>query len=189
MSFLILFASVMIVLAVGLLLGFIISLASHFLSVPKEERIEQIEELLPGANCGACGFAGCAAYAEAIVLNGAPLTQCTSLNADGLQKIGEIMGQKVEAQAEPEKAFIACHAAPFDKEATQFLYSFTAVWLTATAVLFFTKVRKSANTAALEAAVVLKFVPSTLFIAINEIGLSSIGKSVFPVGSVSTCVR
>lgn len=122
MSFLILFASVMIVLAVGLLLGFIISLASHFLSVPKEERIEQIEELLPGANCGACGFAGCAAYAEAIVLNGAPLTRCTSLNADGLQQIGEIMGQKVEAQAEPEKAFIACHAAPFDKEATQFLY-------------------------------------------------------------------
>ena len=53
MSFLILFASVMIVLAVGLLLGFIIALASHFLSVPKEERIEQIEELLLGANCGA----------------------------------------------------------------------------------------------------------------------------------------
>ena len=111
MSFLILFASVMIVLSVGLLLGFIIALASRFLSVPKEERIEQIEEILPGANCGACGFAGCAAYAEA------------SLSADGLRKIGGIMGQKVEAQAEPEKAFIACHAAAADAPERQFLYS------------------------------------------------------------------
>lgn len=123
MSFLILFASVMIVLSVGLLLGFIIALASRFLSVPKEERIEQIEETLPGANCGACGFAGCAAYAEAVVLNGAPLTRCTSLSADGLRKIGGIMGQKVEAQAEPEKAFIACHAAAADAPERQFLYS------------------------------------------------------------------
>ena len=123
MSFLILFASVMIVLFVGLLLGFIIALASRFLSVPKEERIEQIEEILPGANCGACGFAGCAAYAEAVVLNGAPLTRCTSLSADGLRKIGGIMGQKVEAQAEPEKAFIACHAAAADAPERQFLYS------------------------------------------------------------------
>lgn len=123
MSFLILFVSVLIVFAIGLLLGLIIASASHFLAVRKEVRIEQIGEILPGANCGACGYAGCAAYAEAIILEGAPANKCTSLTAEGLAKIAEITGQETAAAGEPEKAFIACHALPFASEALSFEYN------------------------------------------------------------------
>lgn len=123
MSFLILFASVLIVFVIGLLLGFIIAAASHFLAVKKEERIGQIEAVLPGANCGACGYAGCAAYAEAIISEGAPANKCTSLTADGLAQIGKITGRETTAAGEPEKAFIACHAQPFAPESQRFDYN------------------------------------------------------------------
>ena len=108
MSFLILFTSVLIVFCIGLLLGFVIAAASHFLAVKKEERIGQIEAVLPGANCGACGYAGCAAYAEAIISEGAPANKCTSLTADGLAQKEKITGRETAVAGESEKAFIAC---------------------------------------------------------------------------------
>lgn len=122
MSFFILFVSVIIVLGIGLLLGFIIALASYFLSVQRVARVEEVQELLPGANCGACGYAGCSAYAEAVVTEGASLSCCTSLTKEALNAIAAIMGLTVEAQAEPLKAYIACHASPFSPEGQQFQY-------------------------------------------------------------------
>lgn len=123
MSFLILFISVLIVFVIGLLLGLIIAVASHFLAVKKEPRIEEIVEILPGANCGACGYAGCAAYAEAIITEGVSANKCTSLTAEGLVQISKIAGQEVIVAVEPEKAFIACHALPFEPENLSFDYN------------------------------------------------------------------
>jgi len=62
--------------ALGALLGVALAFASRLFSVSKDERLLQVEEALPGANCGACGYAGCAAYAEAIIAGEAPLTLC-----------------------------------------------------------------------------------------------------------------
>ena len=52
---------VLIVGGCGLLFGCLLAFASVIFNVAKDDRIERIEEALPGANCGACGFAGCAA--------------------------------------------------------------------------------------------------------------------------------
>ena len=55
-----------IVAAIGLIAGIILTIASKLMFVPVDERVAAIEEILPGANCGACGFAGCADYAAAL---------------------------------------------------------------------------------------------------------------------------
>jgi Na+-translocating ferredoxin:NAD+ oxidoreductase subunit B len=47
-----------------------LAIADKFLTVPEDPRIGKVLECLPGANCGGCGFAGCADYARAIVLKG-----------------------------------------------------------------------------------------------------------------------
>jgi electron transport complex protein RnfB len=53
----------------GIVLGVILSLANRYLHVQEDPRIDVVEKLLPGYNCGACGTPGCRAFAEAI-LNG-----------------------------------------------------------------------------------------------------------------------
>ena len=60
----------------GLFFGFMLAVAAKFLGVKKNERLERIIQALPGINCGACGFAGCAAYAAALAANKAALTLC-----------------------------------------------------------------------------------------------------------------
>lgn len=51
----------------GLLLGLGLAIAADYLKVEIDERIETITALLPQYNCGACGYPGCAGFAEAIV--------------------------------------------------------------------------------------------------------------------------
>lgn len=58
----------LIVLAVlGALMGIMLSLAGIYLAVKEDPRIDVIEKLLPGYNCGACGVPGCRAFATGIV--------------------------------------------------------------------------------------------------------------------------
>ena len=72
-----------IVGGIGLIFGCLLAYASIVFKVEKDDRIERIEEELPGANCGACGFAGCSAYASAIVEKGASVS---------IEPDGDIMG-------------------------------------------------------------------------------------------------
>ncbi len=92
--------------AVGALFGVILSEADKKLAVANDERWEKINAELGGANCGACGYAGCAAYAEAIVAGKAPITKCPSANVEA---IASVMGVKVEAEA-PKKAYVRCQS-------------------------------------------------------------------------------
>jgi electron transport complex protein RnfB len=48
-------------------MGAVLSLASKYLAVVEDPRIDEVEKLLPNYNCGACGTPGCRAFAEAIV--------------------------------------------------------------------------------------------------------------------------
>jgi Na+-translocating ferredoxin:NAD+ oxidoreductase RNF subunit RnfB len=53
----------LVMAVLGLLFGTVLALASRFLKVEEDPRIEQVETMLPGSNCGACGEAGCRALA------------------------------------------------------------------------------------------------------------------------------
>lgn len=78
--------------AVGLVLGALLALASKIFAVEKDERAEQITEVLPGANCGSCGFAGCSAYAEAISKGEAKINCCSPGGQSASDAIADIMG-------------------------------------------------------------------------------------------------
>ena len=54
---------VIIVCVVGIVAGVLLTIAAKIMYVPVDERVEQLTEALPGANCGGCGFAGCSDYA------------------------------------------------------------------------------------------------------------------------------
>jgi electron transport complex protein RnfB len=84
-----------------------LALAAKFLAVKEDPRVEAMEEILPGANCGGCGYAGCADYAKAVVLDGEKINLCAPGGADVLAKIAAAMG--VEASAEEKKvAVVMC---------------------------------------------------------------------------------
>ncbi len=59
--------AVAILAGLGVLLGFGLAVAAKVLYVKPDTRVEDISAILPNANCGACGYPGCAGYAEAIV--------------------------------------------------------------------------------------------------------------------------
>lgn len=96
-----------VVAVIGLLIGFGLVFAGKKFHVDVDERVGLVRDCLPGNNCGACGFAGCDAVAEAIVNGTAPVNACPVNNAAALAQIGEIMGQAAEA---PKKrtAFVHC---------------------------------------------------------------------------------
>jgi electron transport complex protein RnfB len=77
---------------VGLLLGLGLALASKKLSVPKDPRVERIEEVLPAANCGGCGYPGCGAFADAVVKGLAPPGGCVAAGAGVNARIASILG-------------------------------------------------------------------------------------------------
>jgi len=97
----------------GLVLGTLLGFASDKFKVQVDERIPKVREVLPGANCGGCGYAGCEAYATAVVEEGAPLTACVVGGAACAAKIAEIMGAEVKVEATDKKvakkvAFVKC---------------------------------------------------------------------------------
>ena len=77
-------------------LGVILAVSAKVFAVKTDERIEKINEYLPGANCGGCGYTGCAALAQAIVEGKAEVNACNSVSEEALTRIGEIMGVKAE---------------------------------------------------------------------------------------------
>ncbi len=91
----------------GLIFGALLSVASKIFAVEKDERIPKIEECLPGANCGGCGFAGCSALADAIVKGEAKVNSCPVGGNEAAEKIAAIMGIKAET-SERMTAFVIC---------------------------------------------------------------------------------
>ncbi len=92
----------------GGLLGLGLAVASRKLAVKKDERVEQVEDVLPGVNCGACGFAGCAAYADAIVNKSAEIALCTPGGSPVTSQLSDIMGIKVELSGTKYVAKVHC---------------------------------------------------------------------------------
>ncbi|RRD94917.1 RnfABCDGE type electron transport complex subunit B [Clostridiales bacterium COT073_COT-073] len=92
----------------GLVFGAGLGVASKVFAVKVNPLVPEVREALPGANCGACGKAGCDAYAKAIVEEGAPINLCPVGGAKTLEQISKIMG--MEAVAEAKKvAFVQCN--------------------------------------------------------------------------------
>lgn len=87
--------TVLIFAGLGALFGVALAIASKFFAVEVDEKASLIAENLPGANCGGCGFSGCAALADAIARGDARYDACTVCDNESAKAIGEIMGVSV----------------------------------------------------------------------------------------------
>ena len=104
----------------GLLLGAALAFASKQFAVEIDPRIEQVLDILPGANCGGCGYAGCAAYAEAVVREGVEATLCAPGGPETAHKIADLLGLE-KTVAVRKVAYLHC-AGSRDKAKDKYVY-------------------------------------------------------------------
>lgn len=99
----------LIVLAgLGIVFGVALALVASRFVVKVDPKVEQVRETLPGANCGACGFAGCMGYAEAVVGNpDVAVSLCAPGKSAVAEKIAVITGKKAE-KMDPKIARVFC---------------------------------------------------------------------------------
>lgn len=109
--------------AIGLFFGALLGFASIVFRIDKDERIDKICELLPGANCGGCGYAGCSALADAVVKNGESAAKCNLMTDEKNKLICEIMGIKAEAVQKRTARVNCCGTS----EACPSRYDFTGI--------------------------------------------------------------
>lgn len=109
--------------AMGLLSGIALTAVSKAFEVKTDERIEQINDVLPQANCGACGYAGCADYADAIINKNAPTNMCRPGGTKVADAISKITGGASE-EVIPLTAVLHCSG---DCTATGIKYEFTGL--------------------------------------------------------------
>ena len=123
----------------GILFGVALAIASRVFAVESDPRVEQVLDCLPGANCGGCGYSGCAALAQAIVKGEAKPNACNSCSAEGCRRIGEIMGIEVEISV-PLHAHVMCsgncHTAKYkySYEGAQDYYEYSYYYIAAETV-------------------------------------------------------
>ena len=76
----------------GLLFGLLIAYLSDVLKVKEDERIEKVNKMLPGYNCGACGKSGCLGLARSIVEEGESPNLCRPIKKDQLEELKKYLG-------------------------------------------------------------------------------------------------
>jgi electron transport complex protein RnfB len=100
--------STLCVSSIGLVSAGVLAVADKFLTKPEDPRVGKVTECLSGANCGGCGYAGCADYARAIVFKGAPVNKCAPGGAASAKAIAAIMGCEAGEVKEPMRALVCC---------------------------------------------------------------------------------
>ena len=93
----------------GLLAAIVLFFVSKKFNVVEDERIDVVQEMLPGANCGGCGFAGCRAFATACV--GASTLEglaCPVGGSETMQKVGSFLGLAA-VESDPMVAVVRCN--------------------------------------------------------------------------------
>lgn len=94
---------------IALILAVLLIFSSKIFSVEVDERVSELTDLLPGANCGGCGFPGCAQFAKALVSDKAPVDGCSVGGADTACKVANYLGKVAPPAKERTRAYIFCH--------------------------------------------------------------------------------
>ncbi len=106
----IIIVSVIVLGVIGIIAAVLLYVAATHFRVDENPKIAEVEELLPGANCGGCGFSGCRAFAEKCAtsdtLDG---LNCNSLAAEGMRRIADTLGLSAVSPI-VKKARVLCSA-------------------------------------------------------------------------------
>jgi Na+-translocating ferredoxin:NAD+ oxidoreductase RNF subunit RnfB len=99
------------IIAIGglsLIFGALLGFSAKKFAVNVDPKVKDIINILPGVNCGGCGFAGCAVFAEAVAKDAAKYNGCPAGGSSAAQQIAQTLG--IDAQASVKKvAFIKCN--------------------------------------------------------------------------------
>ncbi len=95
-----------VALVVAFILGLLLGLFKKIFAVDVDEKVQQVRDVLPGANCGGCGYPGCDGFAAAVCQGQAPANGCSAGGGQVAKEIGQILGQEVSV--ETKVAFLAC---------------------------------------------------------------------------------
>lgn len=96
-----------------------IMLVSKLCAVPVDEKTDKIKEQLAGANCGGCGFAGCADFAKALAEGRTEMSNCSATSAESKKIISEILGIPYDAE---EQVIAVVHCSGGDNCKDKFEY-------------------------------------------------------------------
>ena len=99
--------SVVLLGMLGAGFGVGLAIAARHFHVQMDPRVEEVLAALPGANCGSCGYAGCAGYAAAVVKGEAPPDACSPGGPKCAALIAAILGLEVR-QHVPRRAVVHC---------------------------------------------------------------------------------
>lgn len=99
--------TVIVALVIGFLLGLLLGLFKKIFAVTVDPKVQQVRDALSGANCGGCGYAGCDAFAEAVVKGEAPVSGCVAGGAACAAKVAEVLGVNA-GETVKKVAFVAC---------------------------------------------------------------------------------
>lgn len=101
-------SALLILAGSGLVLGFLLSVASKVFAVEKDELAEAITDLLPGANCGACGYMGCADYAVKMAKGEETNpTKCAAVTQENFSLLCKLLGRE-DVRIEKRVAKVLC---------------------------------------------------------------------------------
>ena len=89
-------AAILSLTALGLGLGFLLAMAGRYFRLEGNPLLEEVQTLLPGSQCGQCGYPGCAAAAEAMLAGEAPVTLCPP----GGRALAEVLASRLGVNAE-----------------------------------------------------------------------------------------
>jgi electron transport complex protein RnfB len=106
--------AVVVIAVLGTVFGIGLAYASRKFEVHIDERVEKISELLPGANCSACGFPACMELAESVVKDHYLINNCKACAEDSWLEICDILGIELEKRKQ-EIALVACSYDSVDK--------------------------------------------------------------------------
>ena len=101
--------TIAVIALLGLVLALVLYIVADRFKVEEDPRIDEVEKVMPGANCGGCGFAGCRAFADAAVK--APNLDnnyCPAGGNDVMKKVAAILGYEVKEKA-PMVAVVRCN--------------------------------------------------------------------------------
>lgn len=85
-------AAIAILGGLGMFFGAALAVSQRFLRVDEDPRVELLVDLLPGSNCGACGQAGCRAFAETLTTGVNAPSRCSVCGPDGIERIAAFLG-------------------------------------------------------------------------------------------------
>lgn len=96
--------AILVMIAVALVMSLVIALVNKYLKVAEDPRKEETVKLLPGANCGGCGYPGCNGFADALVKGEArKVTNCVVIKKEAAEEIVKLLNTTPDSEGKTLK--------------------------------------------------------------------------------------